>query len=192
MIRITLIAAIFMLLLWYSSIQSESWILVSGLWRVLISVAITCILVYSIYRGGSILQLGSAAIISSLIGAFLGFSIPIFTGLVLLLGLSVYDIVSVYKGPIGKIAEQIDIGSFLGAVINYRDLTIGMGDLVFYSMLINSTILNFGFKSTLAASVGILSGSYGSLKILEKRDMFPGLPLPLISGIALAIIFSFL
>lgn len=190
LIRITLIAAVFSLLLWYSTVYIEGDLPFLELWRVLASGLIAALLVYGIYKGGITLQIGSAAVIASLIGGFLGSSIPLFSSFALLLGLSIYDVISVYKGPIGKIAERTDISSFLGAVVNYDDLTIGMGDLVFYAMLINSALLNLGVQSMLAASAGILGGSYLALKMLEKKEIFPGLPLPLISGMALALAFT--
>ena len=47
-------------------------------------------------------------------------------------------------GPIGKIAEMADLEDFKGAVFTVGDLTIGMGDLVFYSMLVSNAMVNFG------------------------------------------------
>ena len=177
-----------MLLIWYGSAFFKEGILVEYVFIFLLFAGITGLLIICLYHGNTIMQVCSSAIIASLIGGFLGLAVPLLTSIILLLGLSVYDVISVYKGPIGKIAEQADFGTFLGAVINYEDLTIGMGDLVFYSLLINTTLLNFGVNSMLMASIGVLIGSMISLKILEKKDLFPGLPLPIILGIILAII----
>lgn len=188
-IRLTLMLAVVMLLLWFSQAYCGER-LYYRLLTLFASLLIGGLLTYGVYRGGVASQIGCTAAISSLIGTFLGFSIPLFTSLILLLGLSIYDVVSVYKGPIGKMAERIDIGSFVGAVVNYGDLTIGMGDLVFYSMLVNTALVNLGLTSAVAASIGVLAGSYGALRILEKRNMFPGLPIPLLTGMALALIFD--
>jgi len=185
-IRVTLTLAVVMLLLWFSQAYCGELSYHKSI-TLFASILIGGLLTYGVYRGGVVSQIGCAAAISSLIGTFLGSSIPLLTSLILLLGLSIYDVVSVYKGPIGKMAERIDVGSFLGAVVNYSDLTIGLGDLVFYSMLINTALINLGLLSAAAATLGVLAGSYGALRILEKRSMFPGLPIPLLTGMALAL-----
>jgi len=131
-------------------------------------------------------------VIASLIGVFLGVSIPYFTAITLLLALSIYDVISVYKGPIGKIVEKAKLEEFTGAVFTYKNLTVGVGDIVFYSMLISNVIANLGFYPYIGAAAGILIGAYAALKMLEKREVFPGLPLALVLGLVLAIAFAIL
>jgi presenilin-like A22 family membrane protease len=117
-------------------------------------------------------------------GAFLGVSIPMLTAIVLLLALAAYDLFAVYKGPIGKMAQSADLEEFTGAVFTYGDLTVGMGDMVFYSMLASISMINFGTLPFFAAAVGVIVGAYLGFKMLEGRDMFPGLPFAVVLGLA--------
>jgi len=75
----------------------------------------------------------------------------------------------------------------MGAVVTYDKLTIGMGDLVFYSMLVATVRINLGVLPYIAALLGIFTGAYGSLKILEKKELFPGLPLSILLGLTLSL-----
>lgn len=60
---------------------------------------------------------------------------------------------------------------------------MGLGDLVFYSMLSGIMLFNFGLISCLVSLVGILVGSFFTLVMLEKKGIFPGLPFPIILGL---------
>jgi presenilin-like A22 family membrane protease len=181
----------FFLLNWYSDLYATQlspildvygygWIGLTGIISVLLLVGLN--------RGPQGIRILSITIIGSLTGTFLGASIPTMTAIVLLAALAVYDLVSVYRGPIGKIAEMADLEEFKGAVLTVGDLTIGMGDLVFYSMLTSNAMVNFGTLSYLGAFAGVLIGSYLGFKMLERREVFPGLPFAICIGLAAMII----
>ena len=129
--------------------------------------------------------MAATIILGGMMGTFLGVSIPALTAVVLLLFLSGYDLFAVYKGPIGKMAQSTDLEEFTGAVFTYGDLTVGMGDMVFYSMLASSAMMNFGPLPFVAAALGVLAGAYLGFKMLEGRDMFPGLPFAVVLGLVL-------
>jgi len=63
-------------------------------------------------------------------------------------------------------------------------LTIGMGDLVFYSLVATIAMVTFGLISFFGAAVGILAGTYLGFRALSKFEMFPGLPFSLLLGVA--------
>lgn len=181
----------FFLLNWYSELYATQlspildvygygWIGLTGI--------ISALLLVGLNRGSQGIRILSITIIGSLTGTFLGASIPTMTAIVLLAALAVYDLVSVYRGPIGKIAEMADLEEFKGAVLTVGDLTIGMGDLVFYSMLTSNAMVNFGTLSYLGAFAGVLIGSYLGFKMLERREVFPGLPFAICIGLAAMII----
>lgn len=181
----------FFLLNWYSELYATQlspildvygygWIGLTGI--------ISALLLVGLNRGPQGIRILSITIIGSLTGTFLGASIPTMTAIVLLAALAVYDLVSVYRGPIGKIAEMADLEEFKGAVLTVGDLTIGMGDLVFYSMLTSTAMVNFGTLSYLGAFAGVLIGSYLGFKMLERREVFPGLPFAICIGLAAMII----
>jgi presenilin-like A22 family membrane protease len=195
LIKVTLILAMFLLTSWYGEVILSAYNLQSQIYTSLALVAtaiVTFILSYATYRSHGIAQLGAIIAIGSLTGTFLGLSIPTLTAMVLLVALSTYDLIAVYKGPIGKIAEKVDLEGFVGAVCTYKNLTVGMGDIVFYSMLASNAMINLGQLSFLGASLGLIVGAYAGFKMLEKREMFPGLPLALLLGLGLSILISFL
>jgi len=146
------------------------------------------LLMVGLYRGPPGIRLIAVTIVGSLTGTFLGVSIPILTAVVLLAALAVYDLVSVYRGPIGKIAEMSDLEEFKGAVFTVGNLTIGMGDLVFYSMLVSNAMINLGALAYLGAFAGVAVGSYLGFKMLERREVFPGLPIAIGLGLAAILI----
>ena len=79
----------------------------------------------------------------------------------------------------------------MGAVCTYKNLTVGMGDIVFYSMLASNAMMNLGRLPFIGASTGIIVGAYAGFKMLEKRDMFPGLPFALLLGLGLSLLVWF-
>ena len=186
LINIALLALLFFLFTWYGSLYANylpafvtstswGWLLLSLLGAVALGLLI--------YKAKGALHLVGIVLIGGLTGTFLGVSIPTLTAVVLLLALAGYDLFAVYKGPIGKMAESTNLEEFTGAVFTYGDLTVGMGDMVFYSMLASISMMNFGPIPFLAAAVGLVIGAYLGFKMLEGRDMFPGLPFAIILGL---------
>jgi presenilin-like A22 family membrane protease len=186
MINLALLALLFFLFTWYGSLYADylppflsstsfGWLIVSVLGTVLLGLLI--------YKSKGAMHLVGIVLIGGLTGTFLGVSIPTLTAIVLLLALAGYDLFAVYKGPIGKIAQSTDLEDFTGAVFTYGDLTVGMGDMVFYSMLASNSMMNFGPVPFLGAAVGLVIGAYLGFKMLEGRDMFPGLPFAIILGL---------
>jgi presenilin-like A22 family membrane protease len=194
LIKTILIFAIFLLTSWYGEILLSAYSVYGEFYRAVelsLSATVTFALSYATYRLRGSRQLGAIITIGSLTGTFLGLSIPALTAIILLVVLSAYDLIAVYKGPIGKIAEKVDLEGFVGAVCTYKNLTVGMGDIVFYSMLASNAMINLGQLSFLGASIGLVVGAYAGFKMLEQREIFPGLPFALLLGLGLAILISF-
>lgn len=186
LITIALFALLFFLFTWYGSLYENylpTYLSPSGLGWLLVSLAGAALLWFLIYKPKGALHLVGIVLIGGLTGTFLGVSIPTLTAVALLVALAGYDLFAVYKGPIGKMAQSTDLEEFTGAVFTYGDLTVGMGDMVFYSMLASNSMMNFGPLPFLAASVGLIIGAYLGFKMLEGRDMFPGLPFAVILGL---------
>jgi hypothetical protein len=187
LIDFALLALTFFLFNWYGSLY---WaylppILASDFNWTLVSAAATALLVLAIFRSKGLPHLAGIVALGGLTGTFLGVSIPNLTAIALLLALAGYDLFAVYRGPIGKIAQSTDLEDFTGAVFSYGDLTVGMGDMVFYSMLASMSMMNFGPLPYLGASVGLILGAFLGFRMLEGRDMFPGLPFAIILGLGL-------
>ncbi len=62
---------------------------------------------------------------------------------------------------------------------------MGLGDLVFYSMLCGTMLFNFfpRLLPCLVSVIGVSVGSFLTLLILEKKNIFPGLPFPILLGL---------
>ena len=90
---------------------------------------------------------------------------------------------AVFYGPVGKIAARSGLDELQGLSYSFKDIQMGLGDLVFYSMLSGSMLFSFGLISCFVSILGILVGSFLTLLILEKKSIFPGLPLPILLGL---------
>jgi len=90
----------------------------------------------------------------------------------------------VFRGPVGALAKTIEPGDLPGAMFNYQELSIGMGDMVFYSLLAMTALVLYGPLSFVGAGLGILAGTFLGFKALQRFEMFPGLPFSLVLGIA--------
>ena len=187
LINFALVALTLFLFIWYGSLYADYLppILTSDFNWIFISIVATVVLGLAIFKSKGMLHFSGVIAIGGLTGTFLGVSIPTLTAIVLLLALAAYDLFAVYRGPIGKIAQSTDLEEFTGAVFTYGDLTVGMGDMVFYSMLASSAMMNFGTLPYFAAAVGLIAGAYLGFKMLEGRDMFPGLPFAIVLGLGL-------
>ena len=116
------------------------------------------------------------------LGTFLGVSIPTFSAMLILGSLAIYDVFAVYRGPVGKIARS-GLEQLRGLSFSFKDIQMGLGDLTFYSMLTSRVLFQSGLTFCFASSVGVLIGVFLAFKMLEKKGMFPGLPIPMALGL---------
>ena len=123
-----------------------------------------------------ILALGGA------IGTFLGAAIPTISTVLILLFFAVYDVITVFRGPVGKIASE-GLDYLRGLSFTFRDIQMGLGDLTFYAMLAAHALIFFGPLASLGSIIGVLAGSFLSFKMLERKGMFPGLPFSILLGL---------
>jgi presenilin-like A22 family membrane protease len=127
------------------------------------------------------------------LGIFFGKFVPLWSAVLILAFLAIYDIFAVYKGPVGKIAAS-GLDQLEGLSFSFKDIQMGLGDLVFYSMLMGAILFYFlpDLIPTLASIIGILVGSIITLFMLQKKGIFPGLPFPIMLGLALGLTTGFL
>jgi type IV secretory pathway VirB2 component (pilin) len=160
----------------------------------ILTIIITVLFDIAIFKiGGKVANI-AVVILGGALGVFLGNSIPVWSAMLILVFLAVYDIIAVYKGPVGKIAES-GLDQLKGLSYAFKDIQMGLGDLVFYSMLCAVMLLNpdfGGWLPYLLSLFGILGGSYLTFKILEKKSIFPGLPVPIFLGLSLGLLGSLL
>ncbi|MEM2083142.1 MAG: hypothetical protein QXY18_02640 [Nitrososphaerota archaeon] len=147
---------------------------------------LSIIIIKMFYSKKDLIRLLAAISIGSGVGSALGFFIPYWTSILILIFASIYDIIAVFKGPLKKLFEKdVDLTIFRFALINFKGLIIGLGDIVFYSLLISLSFINFGLISAIIASTGIIIGSCITLSLLKKDYPFPGLPIPIFIGLIL-------
>lgn len=146
--------------------------------------------------------------IGTLIGAFMGIAMPLWTTIVLLIGVSVWDYISVKKGPIKGIMELMghvdpdEVRNLTKEDFDQAEIQIGIGDVAFYSMLTSGCLIASGKNlitgiqltvlgsiiTTFFATTGILIGAFITIRALRKNTILPGLPLSIFIGLALALL----
>jgi len=188
-IRLLIGAAISIVTFMLSLLYLESTFTIMGfevsLWLLLAaSAGIAAIVTYLTFSSIKVAREIVVLLVGGSLGAFLGLTIPTLSAIFILLLLAVYDIIAVYYGPVGKIASH-GLENLPGISFSFRDVHVGLGDLTFYSMLISHALIYFGEKACIFSVVGVLLGSFLAFKLLEKRGMFPGLPIPIVLGLVL-------
>lgn len=150
----------------------------------------------AIFRFGSIYRNIAVILMGGALGMFFGYNITtlsLWSAVLILIFLAVYDVFAVYRGSVGKIAQN-GLDELQGLTYAFKDIQMGLGDLVFYSMLVG--VMVFGFQSSLipavASIIGIMAGSVITFYMLEKRGIFPGLPFPIMLGLILGLTIGFL
>ncbi len=158
-----------------------------GVYYVIVATAvgITILFDLAIFRLGSVARNVVVVCLGGALGIFFAKYVPMSSAIVLLVFLAVYDVFAVYKGPIGKIANSSGLDLLQGLSFSFKDIQMGLGDLVFYSMMMGVMVFSFpqSILPTLTAVVGILAGSIITFFALEKKGIFPGLPFPILLGL---------
>jgi len=187
-----LTAAVFMLSIVYlSAAFSQFAIPYMDVLILTLSLLVTALVDFAIFRTRSriynllILCLGGA------LGTFLGVSVPTLSAIVILGFLAIYDVFAVYHGPVGKIART-GLEQLRGLSFSFKDVQMGLGDLTFYSMLTSRVLLDSGPIFCLASVIGVLAGVFLAFKMLERKGIFPGLPLPTALGLIPMIVSFFM
>lgn len=157
-----------------------------------LSIVITILFDIAIFRLGNIPRNAAVIGIGGALGIFFGFSIPLWSAVLILAFLAIYDVFAVYRGPVGRIAAS-GLDQLQGLSYSFKDIQMGLGDLVFYSMLMGSMFFSFSpsLLPCVASIVGIMVGSIITFFILERRGIFPGLPFPIMLGLAAGLIVGF-
>ena len=159
-----------------------------------LSIIITVVFDLLVFKGNETSRNVIVVLLGGALGVFLGWSIPLVSAVLILAFLAVYDIVAVYKGPVGKIASS-GLDQLKGLSFSFKDIQMGLGDLVFYSMLCAVMLLNSDFGGIapyVGSLIGVVGGSFVTFRILEKKGIFPGLPIPIFLGLAGGFLGAFL
>ena len=186
-------AALLLSLVYLSALTSYVPIIADWLIVVPLALALTVLFDLAIFRFGSLSRNVAVILIGGALGIFFGFSIPLWSAVVILAFLAIYDVIAVYKGPVGKIAQN-GLDQLQGLSFAFMDIQMGLGDLVFYSMLTGVMLFSFlpNIYPVIASIIGIIAGSIVTFYMLEKKGLFPGLPFPILIGLASGLAVGFL
>ena len=159
-----------------------------------IAVAVSILFDLAVFKLGSIPRNVAVICVGGALGIFFAKFIPLSSAIALLAFLAVYDVIAVYKGPVGKIAQSSGLDMLQGLSFSFKDIQMGLGDLVFYSMMMGTMYFSFlpSLLPTITTVAGILAGSILTFFALEKKGIFPGLPFPIMLGLAAGIITALL
>jgi len=173
------------------SLPYADWLIIT------LAITITALFDLAIFKFGGAARNAAVICIGGALGIYLGSSFLQYAGLlsviVILIFLSIYDIIAVYRGPVGKIAEN-GLDQLSGLSYSFKEIQMGLGDLVFYSVLTGAIYFQFAYSilPVVASIAGIMIGSVITFYMLEKRGLFPGLPFPIILGLTLGLAVGFL
>ncbi len=137
------------------------------------------------------LALVLTGLLSAEVGSYFASAIPILTAILLPLGFSLYDIYTVFRGPLKTLINTLPDESLTTMASKIGDFSIGTGDTVFYAMVPALGYYQFGFGSAFLAILAVDAGVVLTLYLLSKAKLLPGLPIPMGLGVAVLLVFYF-
>jgi hypothetical protein len=167
-----------------------------------VSVLVVALVAYTIFvKYCPWLATAVIAFIGAEVGSFFA-TLPLATALLLPVAFSIYDIYAVFKGPLKSLVGTGEKVALVGMSIRAGEFTLGLGDVVFYTMLPSIPLVQLAAGATsgaafaaarasLAAMAVIDVGVAVTLYLLSKRRLLPGLPIPMLLGVlVLAVYFA--
>ena len=115
--------------------------------------------------------------------------------LMLPLAFAAYDVYAVFKGPLKHLVGTSPKLALNGMSVKLGEFTLGLGDIVFYTMLPSVALLYVanassylgGLYASLVTIVVIDVGVAATLALLSRKRLLPGLPIPMLLGVAVVV-----
>ena len=127
------------------------------------------------------------AFVGAEVGSFFAETLSPWTALALPIAFSVYDIYAVFRGPLKALIGTAPNIALVGMSIKAGEFTIGLGDVVFYTLLPSLALFQFyqtfGLLPAALTIAAIDVGMVITLFLLSKKRLLPGLPIPMLLGI---------
>lgn len=124
------------------------------------------------------------AFVGAEVGSFFSETLSPWTALALPIAFSIYDIYAVFRGPLKALIGTGSGIALVGMSIRAGEFTLGLGDIVFYTLLPSLALYRLGLIQSLYTILAIDIGMVITLFLLSKRRLLPGLPIPMLLGIA--------
>jgi len=159
--------------------------------ELLIAVVPAAVVGYTIFvRNHWILSTTILGLISAEVGSFFASALPLEMALLLPLLFGIYDIYAVFRGPLKQLVSAAPAGALAGMSVRAGEFTLGLGDIVFYSMLPSIALYYLHPLNTVLTLFAVDFGVVFTLYLLTRRRLLPGLPIPMALGlIVLAVSF---
>lgn len=163
---------------------------------ILLSISLAILILFSIIK--SKVNLYSMLMLNILIGVGVIFneSLPVLTKIVMLIGYSVFDYISVTRGFLKKMFTEADASPTLNLfLIRIGNIGLGAGDIIFYSLLISFSIeyyLPEALLGYIIALIAIILGHLINILLLNRFKMLPALPIPILLGTSLLILIKYI
>ena len=166
-----------------------------------VSAGVVVLIGYTIFVKNRVwLSTAVIAFVGAEVGSFFA-TLPLATALLLPVAFSIYDIYAVFKGPLKSLIGTGEKIALVGMSIRAGEFTLGLGDVVFYTMLpslpiaqLVSPVSSGAAFSAARASFATLAvidvGVLATLFLLSRRRLLPGLPIPMLLGV-LVLLFYF-
>ncbi|HKT22010.1 MAG TPA: hypothetical protein VJR06_05305 [Nitrososphaerales archaeon] len=127
------------------------------------------------------------AFVGAEVGSFFAVTLSPWTALALPIAFSLYDIYAVFKGPLKALIGTAPNIALVGLSIKAGEFTIGLGDVVFYTLLPSLALFQFystfGLIPAVLTIVAINVGVVITLFLLSRKRLLPGLPIPMLLGV---------
>lgn len=123
------------------------------------------------------------AFLGAEVGSFFAETLPPLTALILPIAFSVYDIYAVFRGPLKQLVGTAPTLALTGMSVKLGEFTLGLGDVVFYTMLPSLALFSLSPTASLVTMLAIDVGVAATLLLLSKKRLLPGLPIPMLLGV---------
>lgn len=124
------------------------------------------------------------AFIGAEVGSFFAETLPQVTALILPIAFSIYDVYAVFRGPLKQLIGTAPGLALTGMSVKLGDFTLGLGDVVFYTMLPSLALFDgLAPVAPFATIIAIDAGVVITLFLLSKKRLLPGLPIPMMLGV---------
>ncbi len=145
----------------------------------------------TLHRIPSWFALVLTGLLSAEVGSYFASTIPILTALMLPLAFSLYDIYTVFRGPLKTLVTTLPAETLTAISSKIGDFSIGTGDTVFYAMIPALAYYQFTLTSAFISLLAVDVGVAITLYLLSRAKLLPGLPIPMFLGLAVLLAFYF-
>lgn len=165
----------------------------------IVSVTIVVLIGYTIFvKNRHWLSTVVIAFVGAEVGSFFA-TLPLSTALLLPVAFAIYDIYAVFMGPLKSLIGTGEKVALVGMSIRAGEFTLGLGDVVFYTMLPSLPLAQVVARSSTAVAIpwafttlAVMDiGVVATLFLLSKRRLLPGLPIPVLLGVLVLVLYFF-